>query len=295
MVYWGSDREGRNTILQAESPVAEPNRWQALGGPLLEPQPEGDLNCVGPSFPFLLPVTQDYWLLYVTRWGRARDGKLPNTTTVALSEDGGRTWRYHDGPAMLPLDRPYDREGTGSLWVVIEEGSFRMYYTAIGKYIERPDGVATGHGDVIPRIGIGYAESRDGITWEKPLDTLLVEPRGFTVTPYEYICSKPCVVKGKAGYTMWVNTFGTAYRVHRLISRNGLTWTWVARIGPDGELGTGEPGAFDDVQRCYPCVVVDEDTVHCWYTGNGFGATGMGYAWASAQTQELLTPPQDVT
>ena len=153
-----------------------------------------------------------------------------------------------------------------------------MYYTAIGGYYPRPAGVATGHGDTIPKIGIAYAESHDGLVWTKPVDHLLVEPREFGVSPYEYICSKPCVIRKSDGYVMWVNTFGTAYRVHRLVSRDGIDWQWAKRCGPDGELGTGDEGAFDDHQRSYPTIVSDKGALHCWFTGNGFGTTGMGYA-----------------
>ena len=78
---------------------------------------------------------------------------------------------------------------------------------------------------------------------------------------------------------MWVNTFGTAYRVHSLTSADGLVWRW-EEDGPEGEMGHGRPGAFDDQQRCYPCVMRHGDSYRCWYTGNGFGATGMGYAEA---------------
>jgi len=283
MIYWGSDSEGRNYILQAEAPLEEPNEWKPLGGPLIGPQPETEYNCVGPSFPFLLPLTQSHWLLYFTAWGRwAETGKISNTTGVAISEDGGRSWRYHDEHPMLPLDREYDREATGSLWVMAEGGRLRMYYTAIGEYYPRPAGVETGHGEIIPRIGIAYAESEDGIHWEKPLDDLVVQPRGFAVEPYEYICSKPCVVRGETGYVLWVNTFGTAYRVHRLLSQDGVHWTWGKRVGPDGELGTGEGGCFDDFQRSYPTIIRHENEWRCWYTGNGFGATGMGYAVSEA-------------
>ena len=77
---------------------------------------------------------------------------------------------------------------------------------------------------------------------------------------------------------MWVNTFGTAYRVHRLFSSDGVQWEWGERCGPDGELGVGDAGAFDDRQRSYPNIVADKDVLHCWFTGNQFGATGMGYA-----------------
>jgi hypothetical protein len=278
MVYWGTDADGDHHILQADSPVDAPNEWQPVGGPLIGPQPDTEHNCAGPGFPFLLPVTADDWLLYFTGWGRRADGKLPNTTGVALSSDGGHSWRYHDDHPVIAFDRPYDAEGTGSLWIELEDGLFRMYYTAIGRYMERPDGVETGHGDTIPRIGIAYAESEDGLHWRKPLDDLVVSPRAFGVEPYEYICSKPCVIRRGGGYVMWVNTFGTAYRVHRLTSTDGLHWEWADRVGPDGELGVGLADAFDDHQRSYPTVVADGGVLRAWYTGNGFGATGLGYA-----------------
>ena len=286
MVYWGTDGEGRHHILQAETSVDEPNAWRPLGAPLIGPQPDTEHNCAGPGFPFLLPVTADHWLLYFTGWGRRADGKLPNTTGVAISDDGGRSWRYHTQHPVLPLDRPYDAEGTGSLWVLHEDGRFRMYYTAIGSYCAKPDGIDTGHGDTLPQIGIAYAESSDGIHWEKPFNHLVVTPRGFGVVPYEYICSKPCVLQRGGTYTLWVNTFGTAYRVHRLTSADGLAWQWADRLGPDGELGVGAPHAFDDHQRCYPTITCDRDTLHCWFTGNGFGAAGMGYAVGTRASAE---------
>ena len=190
MVYWGSDRRGRHYILQAESRTDEPNRWQPLGGALIGPQPDTTYNFHGPSFPFLIRVTDSHWLLYFCAWGEGKDGKLPNTTGVAISDDGGGSWRYHEEHPIVGPDRPYDAEGSGSVWVLREGDRFRMYYTAIGRYSPKPDGVKTGYGDTIPEIGIAYAESRDGLHWEKPLDRLVVAPRGFGVTPYEYICSK---------------------------------------------------------------------------------------------------------
>ena len=278
MAYWGSDSDGLNYILQAETSVADPNSWQPVGSFLIGPQTDTDHNSRCPSFPFLLPVTADRWLLYFTAWGRRADGKLPDTTGVATSADGGESWRYRSAHPVLPLDRPYDAEGTGSVWILHEKGHFRMYYTAIGRYFSRPAGVDTGHGDIIPEIGIAYAESKDGIHWEKPLAHLVVSPRGAGVTPYEYICSKPCIIKQSDGYIMWLNTFGTAYRVHRLTSQDGFTWQWAERCGPDGELGVGGQGDFDDHQRSYPTVVCAEGELRCWFTGNQFGATGMGYA-----------------
>jgi hypothetical protein len=285
MVYWGSDEDGNNYLLQARSSVAKPNQWRPLADVLIGPQPDTMHNTRGPGFPFLLPVTETRWHLYFTAWGTRADGKLPNSTGLAVSDDSGSTWQYRPEHPVIPLDRPYDAEGTGSVWILPENGKFRMYYTAIGRYLAKPAGVETGHGDTIPEIGIAYAESVDGVHWEKPVDRLLVAPRGFDVEPYEYICSKPCVVRVQGGYIMWVNTFGTAYRVHRLTSTDGLDWNWAKRRGPDGEFGVGDAGSFDDEQRSYPTVVSFKGNFHCWFTGNRFGATGMGYAMAAAKVE----------
>ena len=56
------------------------------------------------------------------------------------------------------------------------------------------------------------------------------------------------------------------------------TFTTWQESGLDGDFGISKPGAFDDHQRCYACVVMHGNEYRCWYTGNGFGATGMGYA-----------------
>lgn len=279
--YWAIGQDGRYRICRAESSAERPNEWRPKGT-ILECQSRTTYNCVGPSFPCVVPVDEKRWLLYFGAWGKGRkDGKLPNTTGLAISEDGGESWEYHGAKPILPLDKPYDCEGSGSVCVLYEGGQFRMYYTALGAYSQRPEGVQTAHGDVIPRIGVGYAVSDDGIHWTKPLDDLMVAPRGFDAEPYEYICSKPWIVREGDGYRLWVSTVGIAYRIRSLTSSDGLNWQWEPS-GPDGDFGIGENGAFDDHQRCYACVVKHEDEYRCWYTGNGYGQTGIGYATGKA-------------
>lgn len=277
MYYWGTDSDGFHHICVAEAPVDAPNAWEPLG-PVLGRQDGTVHNHFGPSFPHVVPIEGGPWLMYYAGWGLPReDGKLPNTTCLALSDDEGMRWRHWSDTPVLPLDRPYDREGTGSVWVLHEDGLFRMYYTAIGEYFHKPTGVRTGHGDIIPRIGIGYAVSRDGIAWEMPYDDLLIAPRGLDTEPYEYIASKPCILRTAAGYRAWLHTVGTAYRVRGLASPDGLHWNWLPS-GPDGEMDIGVDGAFDSVQRCYVSIVHHDGAYRCWYTGNDFGLTGMGFA-----------------
>ena len=275
MYYWGSGTRG-NVILMAETPVGRPNDWQPRGGVLLGPQPRTEWNVLGPSFPFVVPVDGGRWHMYFVGWAERRpDGRLPNIAGMAFSEDAGLTWRYHDQP-LLPLDRPYDRVATGSVSVVRVDAEYRMYYTAVGDSFDRPAGVRTGHGDRPPRIGIGYAVSADGIHWDKPLRDWLIAPRGFDAEPFEYINSKPFILRDRGRWRMFISTFGHAYRIRSLVSEDGLSWTRVP-AGPDGDLGVGARGAFDDGQRSYASVVRHGDEYRLWYTGNDFGRTGMGY------------------
>lgn len=277
MYYWGTGTDGYNRILMARCPKDDLNNWAPMGS-VLERQPDTDYDFQGPSFPNVVPVDENRWLMYFAGWGRTRDdGKLPNNTGLAVSEDGGMTFKHWSDRPMLATDRPWDREGTGSVYVVRDGGLFRMYYTAIGEYFEKPEGVETAHNGIIPRIGIGYALSEDGISWTKPLDRWIVGPRGFDAEPYEYIVSKPFVMRDGNGYRMWVNTCSPAYRIHCLSSPDGDDWRWI-ETSSDQEMGIGEPGGFDDHQRCYISIVRHENEYRCWYTGNGYGLTGIGYA-----------------
>ncbi len=277
MYYWGTGADDYNRILLATSPVEQPNDWTPQGV-ILERQPDAPYNFQGLSFPHAVRVDEQKWLLYFAEWGQPRpDGKLANTTGVAVSEDGGSHFSYVSDHPVLALDTDYDREGTGSIYIIRKDGLFRMYYTSIGRYFAKPENVETGHGDTIPYISIGYAVSEDGLQWTKPLPHSLIHPRGFATEAYEYIASKPCILHDGYLYRMWLNTFGTAYRMRGLISRDGLHWHW-QESGIDGEMGVGAAGCFDDRQRCYVSVVKHGDDYRCWYTGNGFGTTGMGYA-----------------
>lgn len=281
MYYWGWGPKGY-LVLMAETEIDRPNDWQPVGGALLEADPDADYVTGGPSFPFVYTVDDQCWLMIFGAWGTPRpDGKLANRSGLAISDDAGMSWRYHEHSPCIALDRDYDQSATGSVCVVRADDVFRMYYTSIAHYYDKPEGVQTGHGDVIPHIGVAYAESEDGIRWEKPLDDFMVGPRGHDAEPFEYINSKPFVIREGEGWRMWISTFGHAYRIRSLVSDDGLTWTRVPG-GPDGDIGVGEPGCFDDHQRSYASVVRHNDTYRMWYTGNGFGATGIGYAEAPA-------------
>ena len=100
LVYWGTDPDGQHHILHATSAPDAPNDWTPTNDPLLSAQPENPYNSRGPSFPFLLPVSADYWLLYYCGWGDPRpDGAqtghgdtIPQIGIAYAESDDGLHW-----------------------------------------------------------------------------------------------------------------------------------------------------------------------------------------------------------
>jgi len=292
MYYWAEDANHHYTIAQTESTFENPNRWVPKGV-LLERQLDTRHNSQGPCYAQVVPQETGPWLMYFCAWGMARpDGKLPYATNLAVSYDQGATWKYQGSEPIFPHTEPWNCEGTGSVCVIREKDKFRAYFSSFGEYRKPPEGAVcfhAGFSELIPSVGIGYAESQDGIHWTYPLEDWVVKPRGFHQDYYEYLLSKPWVIKDGDGYRMWCGAMGERYRIRSLTSKDGLHWDfhddWVFEDDSEkGRGGIGQTGSFDDIQRSYPMVIKQGDTYHFWYTGNWFGQvgkdykTGMGYA-----------------
>ena len=307
MFYWGSGTYP-NCICVAESPIDPPNQWRSLGC-LITPEPEKEYNVNGPRWPWVLAVDEKtIFLYYCTRSDPAKH-PFPNHYWLLISEDGGYTWQEVLASPLLKKEKSYEQEAFGSFCVVKVGQKFHMYYTAIAGYIKRPIDVETHHDDplppalvssgqrrpqvnvgtpnddLLPLIGIGLATSDDGIRWEKPYDHFLVGPRFFATEPYEYKVAKPCVIQDGNIWRMWVSCLGRYYRVCSLASRDAIHWHWQPSE-VEGDFGRGALGSFDDRQRCYATVIKQDDEYRCWYTGNGFGVTGMGYATGTVEVGE---------
>ena len=286
MYYWTEDENGYCSIGSAESSVKDPNNWKPLGI-VLRRQADKPHNSRGPCFAYVVPRTDGPWLMYVCTYGE-KTNEIPWATYVAVSRDAGQTWQYHGDQPVLPLTRTWNSSGTGSVSVIREGRKWRIYYSSFGKSYLAPKGAKGLESNKLRKIGIGYAESDDGIHWKYPLDRLVVEPRGFSTEPYEWLLSKPMVIKDGAGYRMWVSARGARYRLRALTSRDGLNWEWEADnlLTRGGLGGVGKPGSFDSIQRSYPAVTKHGDEYRLWYTGNGHGhlgqtndgLTGLGYA-----------------
>ena len=278
MYFWAGS--GANYLFAAEASPDDPTRWMLLDEqPILSPLDSGNLRNHGPSFPWVVPRDDGPWLLYYCAWGSwAAPGELSNRTSLAISENQGRTWTVIKEP-LLPLGPAgaFDAGMTGSVCVLpLGAEDFRMWYTA-GERYEIINGAKRGI------VHIGYATSTDGVAWNRQ-PTPHLSPRLDRVEPFEAVVSKPSVVVLDNVYHMWLSVYqmkGRGYRLGYARSDDGVHW----QRALDKELLPLTPNEFDSVNQSYPNVIEMDDELWMFYVGNRFGSTGIG--WATLEKSAL--------
>jgi hypothetical protein len=260
-------------IFAAEASPANPFHWELVKPePMLGPSPTGKIRDRGPSFPWVVPRDDGPWLLYYGAWGTWAPPKdLSNRTGLAISKDQGLTWEVVN-ETVLPLGKPgsIDAGLTGSVDVMrTGPQSYMMWYTAGERYQMV--------GDVYRGIvHIGMARSKDGLTWEKFPQPAL-RARLEAVPEFEAVVSKPSVLLIDGTYHMWFSIFdmkSKGYRLGYATSADGVKWNRAF----DKQILPLTPGGFDSENQSYPCVIDMGDQLWMFYTGNAFGATGIGLA-----------------
>ena len=128
-----------------------------------------------------------------------------------------------------------------------------------------------------PQYLIKYAESRDGIDWERP---------NRVVIPYKNeteAIGRPVVVHDNGVYKMWysyrsIDSYRTnkarSYHIGYAESQDNLTWE---RKDEEAGIDLSAEG-WDSEMLAYPYIVDYQDRRYMFYNGNGFGRSGFGYA-----------------
>jgi hypothetical protein len=150
-----------------------------------------------------------------------------------------------------------------SPWVLVEGGRWRMWY------VSNRGWRANDAGELHYVVHVRYAESADGITWERD-GTVCIDFASET----ESVISRPCVVRDGALYRMWYSYRGEGYRIGYAESADGVSWV---RKDSDAGIDVSESG-WDSEMVEYAVVFDHDGRRHMLYNGNGFGATGIGHA-----------------
>ena len=206
--------------------------------------------------------------LFYVGWSRGVSLPYSNWMGMAVSDDGGATFsKCFPGPI---LDRTGEEvySATG-LICVADAGRWRGWYATGTQWLR-----------VDERYEHTYelraCESDDLVHWTRPNKPIF--PRRL---PNES-STRPTVIFMDGKWHMWFCYRGTQdFRDGADSYRIGYAWSndldeWVRA---DEEAGIDPTvDGWDSKMIAYPCVVQVDDRVLLFYSGNGFGRDGFGYA-----------------
>lgn len=202
--------------------------------------------------------------MYYVGFQLVKQTKFLAYSGLAISTDGGDSFkRYGEVPIM---DRADNALYIRAIHSVIHDGGIWKIWYSVGNGWEIIDGLP------YPQYDIRYVESRDGL--HVP-DMEGVHCIG--VGPNEYRIGRPRVRKLSDGTYEMRYTFDTLdkqYTAGYARSKDGMHWT-----RDDAALGIerSETG-WDSEMLCYPALLDVGGEHYMFYSGNGMGATGVGYA-----------------
>lgn len=241
-----------------ENIIAEGGQIMPLGEP-------GEFDETGIT-PTWVTINLGLKYLYYVGWSRKKSVSFDNHTGLAISEDGIHFQKI--GPILGKC--PVDRFFTGTMCVLRDSDFWRGYYMS---------GLRWKDGE--PSYNIKYAESADGITWDRR-GVVCIDLEGEE----EGVCTASAIKVGDE-YRMWFSHRNgkdyrdggsNSYRIGYARSLDGVVW---ARQPGRGVSPRGE--GWESSMTCSPYVIRYGDRLFMFYNGNQFGRTGIGYATAEIQ------------
>lgn len=238
--------------------------------PVLEPGPIGAFDEHGVMAQWCVRRDETVFLYYLG-WSRRIDIPYSNWIGLAISEDGGITFRKaFPGPI---LDRTRDEifSGTG-LFALPEGAGYRGWYvkglgwTDIGGRLEE-------------RYLITETTSENGLDWTRGGDIVVAPAHD------QEAMTRPVVLKIGDRWHMWYckrslidfRDGSGAYRIGYAVSEDGRSW-----VRKDESVGIAPSvSGWDSTMQTYPYAKRHGDRLFLFYCGNGFGAGGFGVAEAS--------------
>ena len=201
-----------------------------------------DSDCA--AYPFVMKEDGIYKMWY---YGFGKDA--PPSIGYAASKDG-IYWERHPEPVLTPGKAGiWDSYFVGYPSIIKEGDKYLMWYAAV----DNPYGPWR----------IGYAESKDGISWvrndEPVLDT------GQYGEWDESGVSYPRVIKEGNKYILWYSGInGGSLRIGIALSGDGIHWE---KSADNPVIDIGDEGKWDEVCAFSPMVLFENNKYKVWYTG----------------------------
>ena len=222
-----------------------------------------DDNGVFPAHVYKLDTKRVY--LYYTGFQKLDKIAFSNFSGLAISNDGGNTFkRVSQAPVIDRADEGlYTRAGLSTIY---EDGIFKCCYS-VGSgwyYIA---------GKERPIYDVNYIESEDGIHFKNQgVKAISVD------LSVEHGLGRPQIVKlfGDTYCFYTRRTLDFKYFIGVSKQKENKEWERI-----DDWLNTiehGKPGEFDEEMIYFPSVLDTGKHVFLFYTGNGYGKDGIGFA-----------------
>lgn len=231
----------------------------------------GELGCFDDSgvMPSCVVTHNGRKYLYYCGWNTSTTVRYRNCIGLAISEDGGVNFeRAFKGPIF---DRTKDEPHiVVTPHVLIEDGVWKMWYSGCTEW-------KVVNGVTEPQYLVKYAESEDGVNWRRENRVVISYKND-----YEAI-GRPVVVHENGLYKMWysyrsIENYRTnperSYHIGYAESLDNLNWN---RQDERVDCKLSDEG-WDSEMMAYPCVVDYQGKRFMFYSGNGFGRSGFGYA-----------------
>ncbi|MGA3311026.1 MAG: hypothetical protein ABSD08_20795 [Xanthobacteraceae bacterium] len=236
-----------------------PRVLREASDPALSPGEDGAFDDSGIGIGCFTPA-DDGVRLYYMGWNLGVRGAWRNAIGLALVRPAlDLCERFSAGPI---LDRSPEDPYTLSYPWVLRRGpqDWWMWY---GSNLT-PDTSSIGM-----RHSIKVARSQDGIHWNRDGAAVI-----DFATNDEHAIARPTVVEADGRLLMLFACRGEQYRIGAATSTDGETWTRI-----DAIMGL-HPSAegWDSQMTCYPAIFRHRDRLWFAYNGNGYGATGFGFA-----------------
>lgn len=269
-IYFGT-RDAKNRTLTTFLEVKPESPEEVLylhDRPVL---PLGKLGCfddagVMPSC--VLSMGQEVHLYYAG-WNTSTTVPYRIAIGLAISRDDGVTFeRAYEGPILERT--PSEPYFCGTPFVMQDAGTWRMWYLSCTGWRDL-------NGCPEPNYLIRYAESVNGVDWQRP-GTIAVNYRH----PDEAL-ARPWVMKDADRYRMWFSARSIhgyrydrerSYRISYAESVDGVAWE---RMDDITSIDVNRVD-WDSEMQAYPSIFDLDCRRLMFYNGNGFGASGFGFA-----------------
>jgi len=262
-VYFASrDKQNRSHVGYVDFDITSSDTILRLSSePVLAPGPLGYFDDHGVYATSIVEYEQKLFMYYIGWNPGLRPPMFYTSIGLAVSEDMGKTFKKMFKAPILARSE-FDPWMVSSPFVMLDQDVWRMWYISGFKW-EIVDG------NLHSYYNIKYAESRDGIHWDR--NGLVC----INHKPGERNIARPCVIKENGMYKMWYSyNAGQGYRIGYAESVDGYKWQRL-----DNEVGIDlSKSGWDSQALAYPWVFSHKGKKYLLYNGNQFGKDGFGLA-----------------